>query len=41
MLKDPVLREPNSIYPACIEAMKKVAHYKIDLFGATGKAALY
>jgi fructose-bisphosphate aldolase, class II len=41
ILKDPVLREPNSIYPACIEAMKKVAHYKIDLFNAAGKAVLY
>jgi fructose-bisphosphate aldolase class II len=35
------LREPNSIYPPCIEAMKKVARFKIDLFDATGKAALY
>jgi fructose-bisphosphate aldolase class II len=41
VLSDPVLREPNSIYPPCIEAMKKVAHYKIDLFDAAGKAALY
>jgi fructose-bisphosphate aldolase, class II len=41
VLADPVLREPNSIYPACIEAMKKVAHHKIDLFDAAGKAALY
>jgi fructose-bisphosphate aldolase, class II len=41
VLANPVLREPNSIYPACIEAMKKVAHHKIDLFDATGKAALY
>jgi len=41
VLADPVLREPNSIYPPCIEAMKKVACYKIDLFNAAGKAALY
>jgi fructose-bisphosphate aldolase, class II len=41
VLADPVLREPNSIYPACIAAMKKVAHHKIDLFDAAGKAALY
>lgn len=41
VLADPVLREPNSIYPPCIEAMKKVARYKIDLFNAAGKAALY
>lgn len=41
VLANPSLREPNSIYPACIEAMKEVAHHKIDLFGAAGKAALY
>lgn len=41
VLADPVIREPNSIYPACIEAMKKVAYYKIALFDAEGKAALY
>lgn len=41
VLSDPTLREPNSIYPPCIEAMKEVARYKIDLFNATGKAALY
>jgi fructose-bisphosphate aldolase class II len=41
VLADPVLREPNSIYPPCIEAMKQVARFKIDLFDATGKAALY
>lgn len=41
VLADPLIREPNSIYPLCIAAMKKVACYKIDLFNATGKAALY
>ncbi len=41
VLKNPVVREPNSIYPPCIEAMKKVANHKIKLFGADGKAALY
>lgn len=41
VLANPVLREPNSIYPPCIEAMKEVARFKIDLFDATGKAALY
>lgn len=35
------LREPLSIYPPCIEAMKDVARHKIDLFNASGKAALY
>ena len=41
VLANPVIREPNSIYPPCIEAMKKVAFHKIDLFNADGKAALY
>ncbi len=41
VLADPHLREPNSISPPCIEAMKKVCHHKIDLFNAAGKAALY
>ncbi|MBV7327993.1 ketose-bisphosphate aldolase [Chloroflexi bacterium TSY] len=41
VLSDPTLREPNSIYPPCIEAMKKVCHHKIDLFDAAAKAALY
>ncbi|TDC66244.1 ketose-bisphosphate aldolase [Micromonospora sp. KC207] len=38
---DPKVREPNAIQPACVEAMKVVAAHKIDLFGATGKGALY
>jgi fructose-bisphosphate aldolase class II len=41
VLVNPTLREPNSIYPPCIAAMKKVAHHKIELFNAAGKAALY
>jgi fructose-bisphosphate aldolase, class II len=41
VLADPFLREPNSIYPPCIDAMKKVAHFKIDLFNCAGKASLY
>ncbi|MEZ4869718.1 MAG: ketose-bisphosphate aldolase [Caldilineaceae bacterium] len=41
VLADHRLREPNSIYPPCIAAMKEVCRYKIDLFGATNKAALY
>jgi fructose-bisphosphate aldolase class II len=41
VLSDPGLYEPLMIYPACIDAMKKVARHKIDLFDATGKAALY
>ena len=35
------LREPNEIEPPCIAAMQEVAAQKIDLFGTTGKAALY
>ena len=41
VLQDPVIREPNSIYPPCIEAMKVVCRHKIDLFNAAGKADLY
>ncbi|MEU8200389.1 ketose-bisphosphate aldolase [Streptosporangium sp. NPDC049046] len=41
MLADGKLREPNSIQPACVEAMKVVAAHKIDLFGAAGKGSLY
>lgn len=41
VLTDPGLLEPNAIYPACIAAMKDVAHHKIKLFDAAGKAALY
>jgi fructose-bisphosphate aldolase class II len=41
VLSNPGLREPNSIYPPCIDAMKKVAYHKIELFDAAGKAALY
>ena len=41
VLKHPTIREPNSIYPPCIDAMKKVAHHKIELFNAAGKAACY
>jgi fructose-bisphosphate aldolase class II len=41
VLQDSSLREPNSIQPPCIEAMKVVAAQKIDLFDAARKAALY
>lgn len=41
ILSDRELYEPLFIYPACIDAMKKVAHHKIELFNAAGKAALY
>lgn len=38
---DERLREPNAIQPDPIAAMKVTAAEKIDLFRATGKAALY
>ena len=41
LLQDASLREPNQIQPICVEAMKKVAFDKIDLFQAAGKASLY
>ena len=41
VLSDPVIREPNAIYPPCIQAMKEVAYHKIELFNAAGKAVLY
>ena len=41
VLADESLREPNAIYPPCIEEMKKVMRHKFRLFHADGKAALY
>lgn len=41
VLADAGLREPNSIQPSCIAAMKKTAYHKIELFKAEGKASLY
>ncbi len=41
VLADKGLREPNTIQPPCIAAMKEVAFHKIELFQADGKAALY
>ncbi len=41
MLKDEAIREPNQIYPPCIEVLKKAAIEKIKLFMADGKASLY
>ena len=40
-LENKGLREPNTIQPPAVAAMKKVAAQKIDLFQAAGKAALY
>ena len=41
VLEDDSLREPLSIQPACVEAMKSTAAQKIDLFEAYDKVALY
>jgi fructose-bisphosphate aldolase, class II len=41
VLADERLREPLTIQPPCIDAMKAVAGHKIDLFGAAGRASLY
>jgi fructose-bisphosphate aldolase, class II len=41
VLADERLREPLTIQPPCIDAMKVVAGHKIDLFGAAGRASLY
>ena len=38
---DPKLREPLSIQPECIKAMKAAAAHKLELFNADGKASLY
>jgi len=41
VLSDTSLREPLTIQPPCIDAMKAVAGHKIDLFNTAGKASLY
>lgn len=41
VLQDGGLREPNSIQPPCVAAMKACAAQKIELFQADGKASLY
>jgi len=41
VLEDPVIREPNAIYPPCIETMKKVIYQKIDLFNDGDKTKYY
>ena len=41
ILADQGVYEPLMVYPACIDAMKVVAHHKIRLFDAAGKAELY
>lgn len=41
VLADDALREPLTIQPPCVEAMKEVAAHKIQLFNSEGKASLY
>ncbi len=41
VLADTSLREPNSIQPPAVDAMKLTAAQKIELFDAAGMAALY
>lgn len=41
VLQDQSLREPNAIYPPCIDAMKKVMYHKIDLFNDADKVKFY
>lgn len=41
VLQNQVLREPNSIQPPCLDAMKEVAEHKIRLFKTNNKAELY
>ena len=41
VLKDNSLREPNAIYPACIEAMCEVVEEKVKLFESDNKAELF
>ena len=41
VLADPSVREPNTIQPPSIAALKVTAAEKIDLFQAAGKASLY
>lgn len=41
VLADEGLREPNTIQPPCVEALKAVAIQKIQLFQSGGKASLY
>lgn len=41
VLENQSLREPNAIYPPCIEALREVAAQKIKLFHSDKKASLY
>ena len=41
LAENPGWIEPNAIYPPCIEAMKEVIDFKMELFNDIGKASLY
>lgn len=41
ILTDLTLREPNAIYPPCIEATKEVVYHKLNLFNAVDAARFY
>ena len=41
VLADPRVREPNVVFPPCIDELKKVAIHKIKLFQSDGKARYY
>lgn len=41
VLEDTGLREPNVIYPRCIEKMQEVVEHKVRLFGSDEKIGLY
>jgi len=41
VLQDQTLREPNAIYPACIDATKKIIYEKIALFNGENAANFY
>ena len=41
LAENPGWIEPNAIYPPCIEAMKEVVEFKMNLFNDIGKAELY
>ena len=41
ILQDKAIREPNMIYPPCIEVMKEAVYGKIQLFKSADRAKLY
>ncbi len=41
LAENPGWIEPNTIYPPCIDAMKEVIEFKMELFNDIGKASLY